>query len=345
MIVSPKAAQAGGDFASHPVCAGPYKFVERVPQDRIVLERFADYWNKDTTHFDRIVFQPIPDSTVRLANLQSGGLDMIERLAATDLDAARKDPRLKVSMVTGLGYQTLSVNLNSGPRAKNPLGQDPRVREALELSLDRTALNDVVFNGLFTPGNQWVEPKNPFYVKSHPIPARDLAKAKQLLAAAGVPNPHATLLATTVPETQRAAQVIQAMAGEAGFDIQIQAAESNTAIQASVDGQFELYLTYWSGRTDPDGNLYNFISCKGPPALNVAKYCNPEVDAELDAARTAQTTADRLAHYAKVADHTLNDRPLIYLWHPTWLFATSAKITGFTAYPDGLIRPQGMNSL
>ena len=345
MIVSPKAAQGGGDFASHPVCAGPYKFVERVAQDRIVLERFADYWNKDTIHFDRIVFQPIPDSTVRLANLQSGGLDMIERLAATDLDAARKDARLKVSTVTGLGYQTLSVNLNNGPRAKNPLGQDPRVREALELSLDRTALNDVVFNGLFTPGNQWVEPRNPFYVKSHPIPARDVAKAKQLLAAAGVPNPHAALLATTLPEIQRAAQVIQAMASEAGFDIQIQAAESNTAIQASVDGQFELYLNYWSGRTDPDGNLYNFISCKGPPALNVAKYCNPEVDAELDAARTAQTTADRLAHYAKVADHTLNDRPLIYLWHPTWLFSTSAKITGFTAYPDGLIRPQGMNSL
>jgi peptide/nickel transport system substrate-binding protein len=345
MIVSPKAAQAAGDFANHPVCAGPYKFVERVPQDRIVLERFPDYWDKGSIHFDRIVFRPIPDSTVRLANLQSGSLDMIERLAATDLEAARKDPRLKVSTITGLGYQTLSVNLNSGPRSKTPLGQDPRVREALELSLDRTALNEVVFNGLFTPGNQWVDPKNPFYVKSFPIPQRNVAKAKQLLAAAGVPNPHATLLATTVPEIQRAAQVIQAMASEAGFDIQIQAAESNTAIQASVDGQFELYLTYWSGRTDPDGNLYNFVSCKGPPALNVAKYCNPDVDAELDAARVALTTPERLAHYAKVAEHTLNDRPLIYLWHPTWLFATSTKITGFTPYPDGLIRPQGMNSL
>src|SRR4051812_1025657 len=148
MIVSPKAAQAPGDFASHPVCAGPFKFVERVAQDRIVLDRFADYWNKDTVKFDRIVFTPIPDSTVRLANLQSGGLDMIERLAATDLETARKDPRLKLSTITGLGYQSLSINLNNGARAKNPLGQDPRVREALELSLDRAALNQVVFNGL-----------------------------------------------------------------------------------------------------------------------------------------------------------------------------------------------------
>src|SRR5258707_358368 len=165
MIVSPKAAQASGDFANHPVCAGPYKFVERAAQDRIVLERFADYWNKDAVTFDRIVFMPIPDSTVRLANLQSGGLDMIERLAATDLDAARKDARLKVATSTGLGYQSLAINLNNGARAKNPLGQDPRLRQTLDLSIDRTALNQVVFNGLFTPGNQWVPPNNPFYDK------------------------------------------------------------------------------------------------------------------------------------------------------------------------------------
>ena len=213
------------------------------------------------------------------------------------------------------------------------------------MSIDRTALNDVVFNGVFTPGNQWVEPRNPFYVKSHSIPARDVAKAKQLLAAAGVPHLSLTLLTANPPETMRAAQVIQTMAAEAGFDLKIVAAESNTAIQASVDGQYELYLNYWSGRTDPDGNLYNFVSCKAPPALNVAKYCDPAVDAELDAARTAEDMAGRLAHYAKVADRILADRPLIYLWHPTWLFATSTKITGFTAYPDGLIRPQGMNTL
>ena len=73
MIVSPKAAEAAGrDFGLHPVCAGPMKFVERVAQDRIVLERFADYWNKDAIHLDRVIYQPIPDSSVRLANLQGG---------------------------------------------------------------------------------------------------------------------------------------------------------------------------------------------------------------------------------------------------------------------------------
>src|ERR1700761_8891984 len=74
MMVSPKAAKEEGDkFGQHPVCAGRYKFVERVPQDRIVFEKFADYWNKDNVFIDKIVFLPIVDATVRLANLKSGG--------------------------------------------------------------------------------------------------------------------------------------------------------------------------------------------------------------------------------------------------------------------------------
>ena len=80
MMVSPKAAKEAGDkFGSKPVCAGPYKFVERVQQDRMVFEKFADYWNKDSVFIDRIVYLPIVDSTVRLASLKSGGLDLIER--------------------------------------------------------------------------------------------------------------------------------------------------------------------------------------------------------------------------------------------------------------------------
>ena len=87
MMVSPKAAQAAGDkFGSKPVCAGPFKFVERVAQDRIVLERYANYWNKAAIHFDRVIYTPIPDATVRLANLRSGQLDFIERAAPSDME-------------------------------------------------------------------------------------------------------------------------------------------------------------------------------------------------------------------------------------------------------------------
>jgi peptide/nickel transport system substrate-binding protein len=342
MMVSPKAAQSSTEFATHPVCAGPYKFVERVAQDRIVLERFADYWNKEAIKFDRVTFLPIPDSTVRLANLQSGGLDLIERVAATDIDTVKKDARLKLTDITSLAYQGITINTNNGPRAKNPLGEDGRIRQALDLSIDRSALNQVVFNGLFEPGNQWQPPGNPYYIKSLPIPARDVAKAKQLLAEAQAPHPVVAMMVPTNPEILQAAQVIQAMAGEAGFEIKIQATEFASSLDLAVKGDYEAYLIGWSGRTDPDGNIYNFVACKAPPAINTSHYCNQDVDTELDAARTAEPPPERLTHYAKVAERILTDRPLIYLWHQKWLYAMTAKLAGFTAYPDGLIRPQGL---
>src|SRR5213075_696535 len=86
MMVSPKAAQAEGDkFGAKPVCAGPFRFVERVAQDRIVVERYPHYWNRGEIYFDRIVYFPIPDSTVRLANLRAGQLDFIEALEPSDV--------------------------------------------------------------------------------------------------------------------------------------------------------------------------------------------------------------------------------------------------------------------
>src|SRR6202790_336896 len=98
MMVSPKAAREAGDkFGQHPVCAGPYKFVERVQQDRIVFEKFADYWNKDNIFIDRVVFLPIVDSTVRLPNLKFGGLDLIERLLAADIKDGRPDAGLNLA--------------------------------------------------------------------------------------------------------------------------------------------------------------------------------------------------------------------------------------------------------
>ena len=136
MMVSPKAAEAAGDkFGLKPVCAGPYKFVERVQQDRIVVEKFADYWNKDKIHIDKIIYLPIVDSTVRLANLRSGGLDMIERLLATDIKTVRDNPKLKLISAVELGYQGITINLATAPR---PTRRWPRMRACARPSSSRS---------------------------------------------------------------------------------------------------------------------------------------------------------------------------------------------------------------
>src|ERR1700710_347139 len=111
MMVSPKAVKEAGDkFGLHPICAGPYKFVERVQQDRMVFEKFADYWNKDKVFIDRVVFLPIVDATVRLGNLKSGGRDLAERMLATDIPDVRADSRLVLATASELGYLGLTIN-------------------------------------------------------------------------------------------------------------------------------------------------------------------------------------------------------------------------------------------
>src|SRR6185437_11244104 len=293
MIVAPKAAQQEGDkFGNHPVCAGPFRFVERVPQDRIVLERFPDYWDKAAIHFDRIVYTPIPDASVRLANLRSGQLDLIERVAPSDMPQIARDPKLRTSKITEIGYQGITINVGKSDLAKqNPLGRDPRVREAFELSLDRQGIVQVAMDGEADPGNQWVAQSSPFYAQNVPMPARNLARAKALLAEAGVPHPSFTLMTATTADAQRIAQVVQAMAKEAGFDVKIQSTEFSTSLDEADKGNYEAYVLAWSGRPDPDGNLQSHLGCKAP--LNYAGWCNPEANALINKQRVTIDRAER----------------------------------------------------
>jgi peptide/nickel transport system substrate-binding protein len=342
MMVSPKAAQAeGANFGSKPVCSGPFKFVERVAQDRIVLERYANYWNKADVHFDKVVYTPIPDGTVRLANLRAGQLDFIERVAPSDVEALKSDKRLKLARITEIGYQGITINVGKSELAqKNPLGRDARVREAFELSLDRQGIVQVVMDNEATVGNQWVAPTNAFYARNVPLPRRDVARARALLKEAGVPNPSVTLVTPTTSDAQRLAVVVQAMARDAGFDVKIQSTEFATSLNMADKGEFEAYVLAWSGRADPDGNLFSFDACKQP--LNYAGYCVSEVDELLNQSRALREPAERKKVYEQIAARVLKDRPIVYLYHRNWLWAYSARLSGVRTVPDGLIRVSGV---
>jgi peptide/nickel transport system substrate-binding protein len=343
MMVSPKAAQAEGDkFGTKPVCSGPYKFVERVAQDRMVLERFPQYWNKDAAHFDKVIYVPIIDSTVRLANLRSGQLDFIERVLPSDIKRLESEKKFKVARITELGYQGITINIAKSDLAqKNPLGSDERVREAFELALDRQGLVQVVMEGEATAGNQWVSPASPWYAKDIPIPKRDVARAKALLKEAGVTNPSFTLTTPTTSEAQKLAQVIQAMEREAGIDVKIQSTEFATSLTMANQGQFEAYVLAWSGRADPDGNLYSFYGCKQP--LNDHGTCHPELDKLLDQSRQSRDPAERKKTYDRIAAMVLKERGIVYLYHRNWLWAYNPKLTGIRQIPDGLFRISGVS--
>jgi peptide/nickel transport system substrate-binding protein len=342
MMVSPKAATAAGDkFGLHPVCAGPYKFVERVPQDRIVGEKFADYWNKDNVHIDRVVYLPISDETVRLANLKSGGLDLIERAPANDIKDIRADPKLKLATALGLGYMGIDINIDKGGRANNPLGKSAAVRRALDAAIDREALDQVVFNGEFVPGNQWVNPENFYYQQNFPVPKRDVARAKALLKEAGVATPFdVDFMVPKGAEPQAVAEVVQAMGAEIGLNMKIRVTEFATSLKQAEAGEYEAYLLDWSGRSDPDGNLYSFYKCKAP--LNYTGLCNADVDKLLDESRVPSDRAQRKAIYEKLTPLLLDGESIIYLYHRRMLIAHTARLEGYRQLPDGMVRVVGL---
>jgi peptide/nickel transport system substrate-binding protein len=341
MMVSPKAAaELGAGFATAPACSGPFEFVERIAQDSIRLKKFEDYWNADEIHIDEVVYRYMEDPTVRLASLRAGDIDIAERVAATDLGTVRDDPNLDLVSIVGLGFTHLHVNTGRGERADSPLGSNPRLREALELAIDRNVINQAAFDGENLPGNQLVSPESPYYIERFPIPERDVERARAILTEEGYDRLPVELAVVNAANDVRVAQIVQSLAAEAGFDITVQPLETATSVQRYFAGNFELYVGNWSGRPDPDGNLHAYLTCDG--SQNHGGYCNEALDELLNAARAVSDVDERYALYEQAAEIYLAERPTIPIYHLTWFFGVSDRVDGLVPHPDAITRLQGM---
>jgi peptide/nickel transport system substrate-binding protein len=314
IIYPPKATEAAGkDFASHPVCSGPFAFVDRVARDHVTLARFPGYWDAGNIHFDNVVYQVFPDNSVRLANPRAGTTDLTEYLAPTDVATVKADPRLKLAISDAPGYIDFINNLDLSPRSNTAYGKNVLVRAALDAAIDRKALVDVVFNGMFVPNVQPVAPNAPFYDEALPPPPRDLARAKALLRQAGVTPPvRLELLTWNQPDTPQAAVVIQSMAAEAGFDIHIVAMEITAAGQVEQRGDYQAYLSGWSGRVDTDGNTFQFLH--SGQGNNFTGYSSPTVDNLLEQGRATTDVGKRRVVYQQAWQALRRDLPVTYLY-------------------------------
>ncbi|RJG41572.1 ABC transporter substrate-binding protein [Mesorhizobium sp. DCY119] len=340
MMVSPTAARSSEEFAANPVCSGPYKLVERRARDVIRLEKYDGYWNAQNIGYDAVDYLYIPDSTVRLSRLQAGDLEVAERIAPSDLPAIRADSTLALHAAPGLAVTHLMINVGKGDFAKTPIGQEPRLRKALELSLDRNVINQVAFGGEFLADNQMIPPSSAFYSASNAVPARDLDAAKALIAEVGGGAPKLEITYENSLSDGRVAQIVQSLAGEAGFEVTLLPLETASAIERYLAGNFQLYIGNWSGRADPDPTLYAFYGSKG--GQNVNGYNNPKMDEILLAARKASDTEARKTLYAQATDLYLTELPTIPLYHPNWFYAARAKVGGIEIYPDGILRLAGL---
>ena len=304
MIVSPKAAKEAGDkFGLKPVCAGPFKFVERVQQDRIVVEKFADYWNAANVHIDRVVFRPIVESTVRLANLKSGSLDLIERALATDLKEIKADPKLKLATQIEIGYQGLTLNLANGEAARRPASARTRAcARRWRLPIDREALNRRRVQRRGPAGQPVGQPEEPV-LSSRNSRSRSATwpRPRSCWPDAGVTTPVAVdFMVPNNPESRQVAEVIQAMAAEAGFDLKIRVTEFATSLKEAEEGRFQAFLSAGPAASIPTATATS--STSATRRRTTAHYCNKEVDQWLDEARKVTELEERKAIYEKIAD-------------------------------------------
>jgi peptide/nickel transport system substrate-binding protein len=195
-------------------------------------------------------------------------------------------------------------------------------------------------DGEAVPGNQWVAPTNDWYAKSEPIPKRDVNKARALLREAGVTNPSFTLMTPTTADAQRVAQVVQSMVKEAGFDVKIELTEFATSLNLADKGKYEAYVLAWSGRADPDGNIYSHLVSKQP--LNYAGFANAEFDKLITESRETNDAPQRAKLFEQAAKLEHRDRPIVYLYHRQWLWAHTNRLQGFSPVPDGMVRLQNL---
>jgi peptide/nickel transport system substrate-binding protein len=348
MIMSPaQLDKLGSRFATNPVCVGPFQFADRTPLDHITVKKSPFYYAKQKVHLSQIVFRIVNQPSAAAQALRAHDVDVVDRIGATELPAIQGDKSLRIVSATSIGYQGITLNIgNKRGLLKLPyenvgtdLASKRDLREAFELAIDRTQLNRVVWQGRVRPGCGPIPPQSPWFDKSIACNLhRNLARAKQLVARSGIRNPSVRLMIGNDEDAARLGGFLQAQLQEAGFKVTLQPTEFVSSLRKADAGEFDAFAIGWSGRVDPDGNIYNFVATKG--AQNDSGYSNAALDRALDNARQQDRLSDRKKAYRTAITIIRNQRPLIYLWHPINRDGISKKVTGLRLYGDGLIRAQ-----
>jgi peptide/nickel transport system substrate-binding protein len=346
MIMSPAALAAKGDnFGDFPVCVGPFKFVKRIPQTSITLTRDPLYYDAANVHLDSIVYRIMPDANIRAANLRSGDIQVADTISPQDIDALAKAPKLKVLQSGSLGYQSITINTGNvdgaGKPAKpinTPLAQDPRVRAAFALSIDRKTLVDTVFNNWFDSACSPISPQSPYASPaSNACPPFDPQRSRQLLAEAGVHVPlTVTMQVTNAQDQLRYAQAVQASVAQGGFDLRIVPVEYSTLLDVQKRGTFELLQLGWSGRIDPDGNISRFLATAA--GANYGSFSSPQLDDLLSRAARLTDPAQRAQLYGQAVQIIQRENPIVYTYRQRNLTVQSAGVAGIQVYSDGVVR-------
>lgn len=327
MIVSPTAAKkAGANFLNDPIGSGPFTFESRKRQDNVTLTANTTYWG-GAPKIDKLVYRPFPDGDVRYANLLSGAVQAITPIDPKDISRLSANTKFRVLNYSGLGFQGIWFNTTRAPFNNKAL------RQAVAATIDRAAIAKAIFYDTVDPAAGPFPPGTPAYSSAIKVAQPNIPLAKSRLG--GKPLTF-TLLTSPGSVTTQLAQLYQAMFAQAGINAKIELVEFGTLLDRADKRNYDALMLGWSGRPDPDGNIYDFFTTGG--TNNQAGYSNPAVDSLLAKARAQNAMSARVATYNVALGTILSDSPYTFVYFQKNLVGTSAGLTGLKPIPDGILR-------
>jgi len=346
MIASPaELKKLGNNFGNHPVCVAPFEFVSHPSEDKIVLKKSPYFYGKSQVHIGGLVYQVITQPSILATDLQAGSIQVANDLIPTSANQLTNDSSVHLLRSTSLGYDVITINVSNSHGAATPpftnvgtpIAKYPQLRKALELSLSRATINQVVFDGQYVPGCGAISSASPFF-PSAPCPGQNIAEAKKLVAQTGVktPVPLTLLIAAGNSEQTQLGTVISQMASKAGFNIKLLPEDAVTGGTAALNGKFSMYLNQWSGRVDPDLNITPFWSPDSK--INYSGVDDKKLNSIVSQAASTDNAAQRKALYNQAQQIMLNDLDYISLFYPKLIMGVRSNVSGVQFFSDGLPR-------
>ncbi len=340
-ILSPRAVKEKGKaYGRSPVGTGPFKFVEWKESDFILLERFADYWEKDAAggklpYLDKVLFKFIIEPSTLVAALKTGEVDGINNVAPQFVADLRKDPKLNVYTAVGGNWRCMHMNT-----AKEPFS-DKNLRKAVAFALDRKEILDrvqfgegIIAHGPISP------PMGGFYDPAFETGKNgqyfDLEQAKQLVKQSKYANgAEVLLLSNNSGIDPRQAEVVQAQLAKIGVKVNIELADSPTFRRRWLqEKQWDLVQIQWDADLDPDETLYPELHSS--EAWNAGKWVNPDFDKMVEGARSEADFKKRKKFYEEAVRLIIEDAPVAILLHMNELKIFHKYVKGFQMIPAGL---------
>jgi peptide/nickel transport system substrate-binding protein len=306
--------------ALRPVGTGPFRFVELVKDDRLVVEAFDRHW-RGAPKIHRIVFKPIPEPFTRAAALRNNEVDLVTTLPPNLARELDRVPGIRVQRVPSTWIIYLGLNA-----LKKPLS-DVRVRQALNYATDVDAIIKNVLDG---NGRRLEGPLTPQMFGFDPSVrgySHDPAKARRLLAEAGYPDGLEVTLEAPAGRYQGDKEIAEALGGQwakAGFKPRVQVAEWGAYFKRYLGKQFQdAYLLGLGGPMEDGDELYNLVSSKGRGLY----YKNEKVDLLFDQGRSTMDPAKRRKVYSELARVMVEDATWVYLMQQVDIYASRDRLT------------------